>query len=166
VTSAQVSVSGTATSAQGIAHVNVQINGELLVQRASAGRTTVDFSERVGLRPGPNEIAVTAVDQHNRSVHRRVTITRIAEVPGASHEKRLALVIGNKDYRGGAALPNTVNDAKDMAAALEEVGFRVILRENFARRDMEDVIIDFGEQLRGEDIGLFYFAGHGVQVGG
>ncbi len=81
------------------------------------------------------------------------------------HAERLALVIGNSAYQT-APLKNSLNDAEDMAATLKNLGFKVILKKNADQRTMEDTIRYFGKQLRNGGIGLFYFAGHGVQVGG
>ena len=78
---------------------------------------------------------------------------------------RLALVIGNSAYQT-APLKNPINDAEDMAATLKKLGFKVILKKNADQRTMEDAIRYFGRQLRNGDVGLFYFAGHGVQVEG
>ena len=81
------------------------------------------------------------------------------------HVERLALVIGNSAYQT-APLKNPLNDAEDMAVALRNLGFKVLLKINADQRTMEDTIRFFGKQLRGAGVGLFYFAGHGVQVGG
>ncbi len=78
---------------------------------------------------------------------------------------RLALVIGNGAYRT-APLKNSINDAEDMAATLKKLGFKVILKKDADQRTMEDSIRHFGRQLRNGGVGLFYFAGHGVQVEG
>jgi len=78
---------------------------------------------------------------------------------------RLALVIGNGAYQT-APLKNPINDAEDMAATLKKSGFKVILKKDADQRIMEDAIRHFGRQLRNSDVGLFYFAGHGVQVEG
>ena len=78
---------------------------------------------------------------------------------------RLALVIGNGAYQT-ARLKNPLNDAEDMAATLRKLGFKVVLKKNANQRTMEDTIRYFGKQLRGGGIGLFYFAGHGMQVDG
>ncbi len=78
---------------------------------------------------------------------------------------RLALVIGNGAYQT-APLKNPINDAEDMAATLKKLGFKVILKKNVDQRTMEDSIRHFGRQLRNGGVGLFYFAGHGVQVEG
>ena len=78
---------------------------------------------------------------------------------------RLALVIGNGAYQT-APLRNPTNDAEDMAATLKKLGFKVILKKDADQRTMEDTIRFFGRQLRNGDVGLFYFAGHGIQVEG
>jgi hypothetical protein len=79
--------------------------------------------------------------------------------------QRLALVIGNGAYRD-APLPNPVNDAADMAKALEESGFTVLKRENATLREMHLALREFGDRLGRQATGLFYFAGHGMQVRG
>jgi effector-binding domain-containing protein len=95
----------------------------------------------------------------------------VAVVQGAQErgikitEGRLALVIGNGAYQT-APLNNPINDAEDMAAILKKLGFKVILKKNADQRTMEDSIRYFGRQLRNGDVGLFYFAGHGIQVEG
>lgn len=79
--------------------------------------------------------------------------------------RRVALVIGNGAYKK-APLRNPVNDAYDMAEALRIIGFEVIHKENTSQRSMENAIRDFGKRLRKGGVGLFYFAGHGIQVKG
>ena len=83
----------------------------------------------------------------------------------AAMEQRIALVIGNSSYTSGP-LKNPVNDATDMAAALKRLGFKVNLKKNANLETMEGAIEDFGNQLKRGGIGLFYYAGHGVQVNG
>jgi hypothetical protein len=79
--------------------------------------------------------------------------------------KRLALVVGNGAYKSDP-LPNPVNDAQDMVALLKQAGFEVIQRENASLKDMHLALREFGDRLSRETLGLFYFAGHGVQVRG
>ena len=86
--------------------------------------------------------------------------------PIPSSGGRLALLIGNSTYADGGSLKNPVNDVRDMKAALESVGFRVMKHENCNQRSMKQAIDEFGEALRGYEVGLFFYAGHGVQVGG
>ncbi len=80
-------------------------------------------------------------------------------------EARTALVIGNGAYKD-APLKNPVNDARDMAQALKALGFGVTLLTDATHQQMEAAVRDFGKTLRQGGVGLFYFAGHGVQVGG
>ncbi len=85
--------------------------------------------------------------------------------PAEAQESRVALVIGNARYVE-APLKNPVNDARAMAASLKARGFEVIARENATRSQMESAIADFGEKLNEGATGLFFFAGHGMQVQG
>jgi len=86
--------------------------------------------------------------------------------PEILNEKRLALVIGNADYRNLGKLANPANDAKSMAATLSRLGFTVIERTNADRGQMSDAIDEFGSKLQAGGVGLFFFAGHGMQVRG
>jgi len=79
--------------------------------------------------------------------------------------RRVALVIGNSAYPT-APLKNPVNDARDMAATLKSLGFEVILRENAGLAQMEGAVDEFWGMLKKGGAGLFYFAGHGLQVQG
>ena len=86
----------------------------------------------------------------------------------AATEQRIALVIGNSDY-AEAPLANPANDARLMVKTLDALGFDVIERIDVDRRAMTRAILEFGARLdeAGDDaVGLFYYAGHGVQVGG
>ena len=83
----------------------------------------------------------------------------------AQRQERIALVIGNSAYQEDP-LANPVNDANDVAQALQELGFRVTLIQNKDLRGMEDAIEDFSRELRQGGVGVFYYAGHGVQVNG
>jgi hypothetical protein len=83
----------------------------------------------------------------------------------AATEQRIALVIGNSAYISGP-LKNPVNDATDIAATLQKIGFKVNLKKNANLETMEGAIEDFGNQLKRGGVGLFYYAGHGVQVNG
>ncbi len=83
----------------------------------------------------------------------------------ATTERRIALVIGNSAYSSGP-LKNPVNDAAAMAFQLQKLGFTVILKKNANLRGMEDALTDFGDRLKRGGVGLFFYAGHGLQVGG
>lgn len=80
-------------------------------------------------------------------------------------QKRLALVIGNGEYKS-SPLKNPANDANDMATMLRNSNFEVIRKINANKGDMLIAIDKFGKKLRSADVGLFFFAGHGMQVKG
>lgn len=92
--------------------------------------------------------------------------SRTISVEGMRTEKRVALVIGNASYAAPADLRNPLNDARDMAQALRGLGFDVILSTNADIRGMQRAVRDFGDRLKPDGVGLFYYAGHGVQVKG
>lgn len=80
--------------------------------------------------------------------------------------KRVALVIGNTNYGGGLQLTNPVNDAKAMAKTLRTLGFTVLDYYDLDARQMVDAVDAFQKQLDPSTVALFYFSGHGAQVGG
>ena len=82
--------------------------------------------------------------------------------PAAANEQRVALVIGNSTYKE-APLRNPANHATDMAATLRTLGFAVTLKTNADMRQMRGAIREFAQNLKRGGVGLFYFAGHGVQ---
>jgi hypothetical protein len=94
-----------------------------------------------------------------------LVLLAVAALAQAPKPQRLALVIGNGAYRD-APLPNPVNDAADMASALEASGFTVIRRDNATLREMHLALREFGDRLGRQSTGLVYFAGHGLQVRG
>ncbi|MEX0350622.1 MAG: caspase family protein [Paracoccaceae bacterium] len=81
-------------------------------------------------------------------------------------EKRVALVIGNSDYESVGELDNPVNDASDLAIALEGLGFRVFLGTDLTRDEMLTLAESYGVTAADSDVSLFFYAGHGFQVGG
>ncbi|MES0810236.1 caspase family protein [Roseibium sp. SCPC15] len=83
-----------------------------------------------------------------------------------SDQQRTALVIGNADY-AFAPLANPVNDAVAIAKALDGAGFNVILQTDVSRDGMKEALRAFGDRLKADNsIGMFYFAGHGIQIQG
>lgn len=77
--------------------------------------------------------------------------------------KRVALVIGNAEYQHSNRLNNPVNDAADMSAALQDLGFRVIKYTNATLPTMRAALNEFSKQLAGAEIAIFYYAGHGLE---
>jgi hypothetical protein len=95
-------------------------------------------------------------------------IVAIGAIP-AHADKRVALVVGNSAYQNVARLENPKNDAKLIAGVLGDLGFTLI--GNRAQIDLDKAGLDnavqsFGRQIQDADVGLFYYAGHGVQISG
>lgn len=90
----------------------------------------------------------------------------LAAVPALAQERRVALVIGNSAYKNAPALPNTVNDARDMTASLRRVGFEVVDGIDLDKRGMDAVLTRFARLAQDADAVMFYFAGHGFQFNG
>ena len=80
-------------------------------------------------------------------------------------QSKLALVIGNGNYQSGT-LANPENDARAMKAALQNAGFTVLEYENLNQSQMKKAIDDFGMKLKNNEVGLFFYAGHGIQSKG
>ena len=79
--------------------------------------------------------------------------------------RKCALIIGNSNYPS-SILTNPENDARAVAAILQEIGFKVYQYENVKKKQMKKVIEDFALSLKGCDVGLFFYTGHGIQAFG
>ena len=82
----------------------------------------------------------------------------------ATPERRVALVIGNNDYQNIVKLEKAVNDANAVAAELQKVGFEVQAYNNIGQKKMNQAINDFVQKVSGGGVGVFFFAGHGLQI--
>lgn len=83
----------------------------------------------------------------------------------AVRESRIALVIGNGAYKE-VPLKNPVHDAQAMAQALQGCGFQVQVLVDASLPQMDAALRVFGQRLRAGGVGLFFYAGHGMQVKG
>jgi uncharacterized caspase-like protein len=88
-----------------------------------------------------------------------------APIPVAA-QKRVALVIGNSAYRYTRRLENPRNDAVDIGAALQRLGFQTIAGFDLDKAALDGKIREFMVALRGADVGVFFYAGHGLHVAG
>jgi uncharacterized caspase-like protein len=84
----------------------------------------------------------------------------------AKADRRVAFVVGNGAYRNVAQLPNPPIDAKAMAAVLRNVGFEVVEGTNLTRDAMTERLLEFGQKAQGADVAVFFYAGHGIAIGG
>jgi uncharacterized caspase-like protein len=90
----------------------------------------------------------------------------LAASPAAHAQKRVALVIGNAAYEHTSRLANPRNDATDLATALKLHGIQVIDGFDLDKTAFDRKVRDFAVALRGADVGIFFYAGHGLQVNG
>jgi hypothetical protein len=90
-------------------------------------------------------------------------ILALGAAPAAAYE-RVALLIGNSAYQSVTPLANPTNDATDLAAALERVGFEVTLATDLDFVGMHKALQDFSRMAADADMALVYFAGHGVEI--
>jgi uncharacterized caspase-like protein len=82
-------------------------------------------------------------------------------------EQRVALVIGNNNYRGVLSkLSNPINDARAIKSILEQRGFKVFYSQDVTKRSMADSLSSFYRTLSRGGVGMFYFSGHGIEVDG
>jgi uncharacterized membrane protein YgcG len=91
----------------------------------------------------------------------------VALTASAAHaDRRVAFVVGNGAYKNVAPLPNPPVDAKAMAGVLRNVGFEVVEGTNLTRDKMTEKLLDFGKRAQGADVAVFFYAGHGIAIGG
>ena len=87
----------------------------------------------------------------------------------ASAETRVALVVGNSTYQNVPRLNNPTNDARLVADTLRSLGFELVggsAQLDLDKASFDNAVRSFGRQLQGAEVGLFYYAGHGLQVRG
>ncbi len=93
-------------------------------------------------------------------------VSLLALAQAALAQERIALVIGNGDYQAVTSLDNAVSDLELMAQSLGTLGFDVTLVRNASQDQLKTAVAEFGRALRAggpDTVGLFYYAGHGVQ---
>lgn len=133
----------------------------LTSQQTLAQESNINFFERAGKflvnvgQSGANQSVAAVSDSQNQ----------YQQPPAISHEKRIALVIGNAAYTSNP-LPNPVNDARAISKHLRTLGFDVIQRENLKTREIGAVYREFRSKIQPGATALFFYAGHGVQFKG
>jgi len=133
------------------------------------------FSHKVYVQSGITPMELVAFDSYNNKATKTFQIlgTNLMQAseaiykpnkfqlpPLVTSEKRIALIIGNSDYKD-APLRNPVNDANDFAVALQKYGFDVKKTVNANRRQMRESIRLFGNRIRKGGVGLFTMQGTG-----
>jgi WD40 repeat protein len=167
VSSDRITLLGAAASHRGMARVEIRVNGQLLTQREARGperSANLDFSERLSLREGRNEIVVTAIDRDNQSTSRTITVTQVAE-----RGKIWAVVVGISRYKSVQSLQFGDKDALAFHNyLLKQVG---VPKEQITLLTNEQATLvslrrTLGTELRRKaaqrDTVIIYFAGHGA----
>src|SRR5689334_22125627 len=80
--------------------------------------------------------------------------------------KRVALVIGNNDYKFVPKLQKAVNDARTMGDTLKQLGFTVMVAENQSRQAFSQTLLAFDKAVEPGDTAFFFYAGHGFEIAG
>ena len=84
----------------------------------------------------------------------------------AHAEKRVALVVGNNDYKNVPKLQKAVNDARTMGDTLKQLGFTVMVAENQTRQAFSQSLLAFDKAVEKGDTAFFFYAGHGFEIAG
>jgi uncharacterized caspase-like protein len=98
-----------------------------------------------------------------------VALSMVAMLVGATSAKadrRIAFVAGNGAYKNTQRLPNAPASAKAMASLLRSAGFEVIEGIDLTRDKMTGRLLQFGKEAEGADVAVFFYAGHGITIGG
>ncbi len=138
-----------------------------------AKESRVKEQERLAKESVAKEQARVALDARSRDeelARLRQQIAKLEDAKPAKEQKtvyanRRALVIGNDAYKQVTQLVNARADASAMADSLRKVGYQVTLKLDLNEKDMKIALRTFKSQIEGGDEVLFFFAGHGVQLG-
>ncbi|MFN8254810.1 MAG: caspase family protein [Bacteroidales bacterium] len=150
-------------------NIQVYVNDELKINNAINGLTVNSdcnyvFDRTLTLKSGDNTVKVIVKNGAGETTSE----VRKLIYDNANNKmiKRYALIIGNSTYKMGP-LRNPTNDASAMAEQLKKLGFEVSLYINQGKEDLKTHIREFGDKLTAnKGVGLFFYAGHGLQVAG
>jgi Caspase domain/Glucodextranase, domain B/Tetratricopeptide repeat len=164
----QTTLRGIVTDASGIQ--TFQINGKIISLERDGS-----FTATVKLVEGDNAFVLRATDTKGNTAEKTITLHR-APTPViepmkpkpiiATPEKRLALLLGNSQYQQVVSLTNPANDVRAMEQKLKNLGFEVMTAVNLDKKQMQEQIRTFSRRLKDFEVGLLFYAGHGVEVDG
>lgn len=129
---------------------------------------TMVVNETLALKQGSNEVKIVVSNEGGSTTSQIRYINympKVTQTANPTNEPRTALIIGNSDYLS-SPLKNPSNDARAIAHELRQIGFEVFEYTDASHEDMEIAIQKFGQKIQKGGVGLFYYAGHGLQVGG
>jgi Flp pilus assembly protein TadD len=133
-----------------------------------------DFRKAESLKPGGEELlrGIKRVEGKLAKQEETRTAKPQPTAPGATPAlpggaaPRVALVIGNGNYRAAGPLPNPQNDAGAVSQALNAVGFKVVVAQDLSREQFASVLKDFSAMADNAEWAVIYYAGHGIELGG
>ena len=110
---------------------------------------------------------VELLEAERKKAGEQKKVAKVETVPvNAKAQKRVALVVGNSNYLNTSKLNNPRNDAVDMAAVMKNLGFQVVEGFDLDKSQFDRKICEFAVTLSGAEVGVFFYAGHGLQVSG
>ncbi len=131
------------------------------------------FKATINLVPGKNRVRIAAQNTQSQVISKDIYFNseplqqkNSTIDPSKLYTKRIALIIGNADYKATSKLKNTLNDAKAMSNTLKNLGFEVTTIENGTYETIKNAIYAFGDRIQDVDVSLFFYAGHGMEVDG
>lgn len=154
-------------SSSKVEEVAIYVNGEVYrgINAVVNDGYTSQIEKSLSLGEGKNLIKVSVKNAAGLSSIEK-SIVVVSDDVQPSNDKRIALIIGNSNYKNGGRLANPINDATDFANKLEKLGFHVVKALDQTKQGMETAIARFGEQAASYDVALFYYAGHGMRCDG
>lgn len=154
-------------SSSKVEDVTIYVNDEVFrgINAVVNDGYTSNIKRTLTLGTGNNLIKVSVKNAAGIASIEKTIVVKSNDVT-PSNEKRIALVIGNSNYKEENKLENPVNDATDMANKLEELGFDVVKAIDQTKQGIETAITRFGTKAAGYDVALFYYAGHGIRYEG
>ena len=170
----RINLAGAAASEKGVARVEIRLNGQLVTQREHRGvavkpgvpdiSTNLEFSERLALLEGKNQIVVTAIDRDNLSASRTLHVTRLVD-----RGKIWAVVIGISQYRAVQPLRYADKDALAFYEYLwQYIGIpkeqtTLLLNEQATLMNLKRTLgTDLRRKAGEKDTVIVYYAGHGA----
>ena len=101
-----------------------------------------------------------------KKINRTISDKKSSTSNNNQNLRKVALIIGNNDYKQQAKLRNARNDAIDMTNTLKSIGFSTVRILDASYEQMRSEVIKFSKKLKNADIAFFYYSGHGVEING
>jgi hypothetical protein len=174
VSADRIQLIGAAASEKGIARVEVRVNGQLIAKQEARGvavraaerekAADLEFSERIPLREGKNEIVVTAFDRENLTATRTMTVTRIVD-----RGKIWGVVIGISHYRTVRSLKYADKDALAFydylvnSIGVPKAQITLLTNDQATLFNLKRSLgTDLKRKAGQKDTVIIYYAGHGA----